>query len=71
VDLHNGLIIIIPGVSRADQKWLFERALSAVAQGSSDIINMLIEVLTDGSVHMRKWTKSEHDMAHVSSPEWA
>ena len=71
VDVHSSLIIIIPDVKRADQRWLFEKALGMIAQRNNDIVNMLVEVLADGSVHARKWTRSDHDIAHISSPKWS
>src|SRR5712691_12546888 len=39
VDVHSGLIIIIPDVKRADQRWLFEKALGVIAQRNNDIVN--------------------------------
>ena len=69
-DLHNGLIIIVPDTKRADQQRLFGKALDVVSKRNDDLVNKLIEVLLDGSVHIRDWTGQNHDIGHISSPKW-
>jgi predicted nuclease of predicted toxin-antitoxin system len=69
-ELHNGLIIIVPDAKRLDQRRLFVSALAEIDRRNNDIVNMLIEVLVDGSVHVRKWTRLGYDLEHISSPKW-
>jgi predicted nuclease of predicted toxin-antitoxin system len=47
LDLHAGLIVIIPNVTPTVQRELFERALSEVTR-LPDLINKVIEVDVDG-----------------------
>jgi predicted nuclease of predicted toxin-antitoxin system len=70
-DLHNGVIIVVPNVDRDDQIDLFQRALDVVVQLGADTANKIIEVLLDGSVHVRAWTSGDHDPEHVHQPRWA
>jgi hypothetical protein len=70
VSLHNGLIIIVPSVEREEQVRLFEIALNAVRDLNDDLVNKVVEVLRDGSVHVRKWTSEEHDIGHIDNPRW-
>jgi hypothetical protein len=70
VDLHSGLIIIVPDTKRADQQVLFATVLDLVASRNDDLVNLLVEVLPDGSVHCREWTAQNHDIGHVSNPRW-
>jgi hypothetical protein len=68
--LHNGLIIIVPDTKRTDQQRLFVKVLDVVTEPNDDLVNKLIEVLVDGSVHVRDWTSQNHDIGHISNPEW-
>ncbi len=70
VALHNGLIIIVPNVDRADQIRLFSIALEAALQLGDDVVNKIVEVLRDGSVHVREWTSERHDIGHIDNPRW-
>jgi predicted nuclease of predicted toxin-antitoxin system len=70
VDLHSGLIIIVPDTKRADQQVLFATVLDRVASRNNDLVNLLAEVLPEGSVHCREWTAQNHDVGHVSNPRW-
>jgi hypothetical protein len=67
---HNGLVIIVPAVKRGDQQRLFETALEFVADRNDDLINKVVEVLMDGTVHIREWTSEDHDIKHISTPKW-
>jgi predicted nuclease of predicted toxin-antitoxin system len=53
VDLHNGLIVIVADTKRTDQQRLFVKVLDVVTEPNDDLVNKLIEVLVDGSVHVR------------------
>jgi hypothetical protein len=64
------LIIIVPDTKRADQQRLFGRALDVISKRNDDLVNKLIEVLLDGSVHVRDWTSQDHDIGHISNPDW-
>lgn len=70
IDLHNGLIIIVPHTKRADQQRLFAKVLDAVFKRNDDLVNKLIEVLLDGSVHTKDWTSKDHDIGHIANPRW-
>jgi hypothetical protein len=56
LEVHNGLIIIVPRVRRPEQVRLFELALDSAARQDS-LVNMLIEVHADGTVEVRNWAK--------------
>ena len=68
LQVHNGLVIIVPAVKRLTQQRLFEKALDAFANLTDGSINKLVEVLLDGSVHVRQWTAENHDVGHISNP---
>lgn len=68
--MHNGLIIIVPNVERADQIRLFEIALDATLALGDDIVNKIVEVLRDGNVHVSEWTSETHDIGHIDNPVW-
>jgi predicted nuclease of predicted toxin-antitoxin system len=54
LDLHPGLVVILPAVKQPRQSELFRQALAAIDQ-QRDIINKLIEVDADGVVTIRDW----------------
>lgn len=54
LDLHPGLVILLPSVERLDQMTLFERAVDAVVS-MPDALNKLIEVTADGTVCISDW----------------
>jgi predicted nuclease of predicted toxin-antitoxin system len=56
LEVHNGLIIIVPAALRAEQRRLFGIALDTAEQQDS-LINLLIEVHADGTVDVRDWSK--------------
>lgn len=71
--LHPGLVILLPQKPNnrgRHQAALFEKALAVCADRRDDLVNCLIEVLTDGSVHVRPWHVDDHDLSHISKPEW-
>ena len=69
-ELHSGLVIIVPNVEREPQIQLFSQVLDHLA-GMNDLpTNKIIEVLGDGSIHVREWTSSDHDIGHVANPSW-
>jgi predicted nuclease of predicted toxin-antitoxin system len=70
LDIHNGLIIIVPNVERNEQMRLFDQALETALSLGEDIVNKLIEVLRDGSVHVTEWTSERHDIGHIDNPFW-
>jgi hypothetical protein len=69
--VHNGLIIIVPSVRPAIQRVLFARALDAVSERNDDIVDQVVEVLLDGSVHVREWASEAHDVEHIERPTWS
>jgi hypothetical protein len=68
--MHNGSVIIVPAVKRLAQQQLFENALDAFANLDDGFVNKVIEVLMDGSVHIREWASGNHDINHISGPSW-
>lgn len=69
-EVHNGLIIVVPNVERDHQIALFGLALDAVAALDADATNRVVEVLVDGSVHVRAWTSQDHEIGHIDGPSW-
>ena len=72
-DIHPGLVILIPEPrkdTRLDQVRLFEKALEALGAMNENLTNKLLEVLADGSVHIRGWDVDEHDFGHINNPKW-
>jgi hypothetical protein len=69
-EVHNGLVVIVPALDRLGQQRLFEKALDALANLNDDLANKVVEVLSDGSVHIREWTSKDHDIGHISDPRW-
>jgi hypothetical protein len=49
---------------------LFEKAPEAFAVMNDDLVNKVMEVLADGSVHVREWNADDHDIGHISNPDW-
>jgi hypothetical protein len=60
LEVHNGSIVIVPAVDTEEQIRLFGIALDA-AERQDSLINLLIEVHTDGSVDVRTWAKDAVD----------
>jgi hypothetical protein len=60
LDMHNGLIIIVPAVDLDEQCVLFRIALDT-AERQDTLLNLLIEVHADGTVDVRDWSKLEPD----------
>lgn len=69
-EVHGGFIIIVPRTSRARTNELFVLALDHLLEMNEDLVNQVIEVLEDGSVHVREWTADEHDLGHINHPSW-
>ena len=60
LEIHDGLVIIVPTVQRADQMRLFDLALDRMAE-LPDTVNLLIEVQADGEVTVRPWPGNAGD----------
>jgi predicted nuclease of predicted toxin-antitoxin system len=58
LEVHNGLIIIVPAVDLDEQCVLFRIALDT-AELQDSLINLLIEVHADGTVEVRNWSKPD------------
>jgi predicted nuclease of predicted toxin-antitoxin system len=56
LEVHAGLIIIVPNVAAEEQCSLFGIALDA-AERQESLINLLIEVHADGTVEVRNWAR--------------
>ena len=70
-EVHGGLIVIVPmSRDREEQLKFFAAALDHLETVNEDLVNKLIEVLEDGSVHVREWTLDQHDIWHISQPGW-
>lgn len=48
IELHPGVVFLLPAVRRADQVRLFEAALDHV-RGHPDLVNMALDVAFDGA----------------------
>jgi hypothetical protein len=71
--IHPGLVILMPqapGDQRLHQAGLFEKALDVFVVLNDDLVNKVMEVLADGSVHVREWNADEHDIGHINHPKW-
>jgi predicted nuclease of predicted toxin-antitoxin system len=55
LDVHAGLLVIVPAVRTARQMELFAIALDAIEAARFDTVNQLIEVGEDGTVTMSAW----------------
>ena len=58
LDLHPGLVLILPKVSRDRQKELFRSALAEIGR-RRDIINQLVEVDVEGRVSVLEWPTAD------------
>jgi predicted nuclease of predicted toxin-antitoxin system len=70
LDVHSGLVVVIPMAKRAEQIALFSKALDVLAERNDDLFNQLVEVLPDGSIHFREWSADDHDVGHINKPKW-
>lgn len=55
VDVHAGLLIIVPSCPLDEQENLLGLALDAIAARAGDTINQLCEVQADGRVEFSQW----------------
>ena len=69
-ELHAGLVVIVPQLGQAGQVRLFDRLLDQLAEAPDDLVNRLIELLADASLHVREWTLQQHDPSHITAPSW-
>lgn len=58
LEVHAGLVIIVPAVKKPDQKRLLGVALDAVEARGFDVGNLLCEVHADGRVEFSTWAAS-------------
>lgn len=69
LNIHGGLIILIPFVDRDRQIVLFTKVLDVLASRVDDLVNTLVEVLADGAVHVTDWSSGGADTDHIESPD--
>ena len=55
LDIHAGLLVIIPSVPMAEQARLFNLVLDAIEASGADPVNQLVEVHADGRVEISAW----------------
>lgn len=55
LEIHAGLLIILPAATAAVQMALFVRALAAIEPARTDLIGQLVEVDETGEVTIRAW----------------
>jgi predicted nuclease of predicted toxin-antitoxin system len=65
--VHDGLIIVVPVVPRAEQISLFEAVLNFLPL-LPDTVNKLIEIFSDGEIRVRDWSSADSDPRYVRSP---
>jgi predicted nuclease of predicted toxin-antitoxin system len=73
IEIHPGLVILIPQAPNnrgPHHAALFEKALDAYAAMNDDLVNKVMEVRADGSVHVRDWNADDHDIGHINNPTW-
>lgn len=69
-DIHPGLVILLlqsPQNQKVHQIAVFEAALKTFAAPNADLVNKLLEVRSDGSVHIREWNAQQHDINHINN----
>jgi predicted nuclease of predicted toxin-antitoxin system len=72
IEFHPGLVILIPQAPEnrgQHQAALFEKALDAYAAMNDDLVNKVMEVRADGSVHVREWNADEVTSTIRSGPD--
>lgn len=62
VDLHAGLLIVVPSRRYEEQRRLVGIALEAIEATKFDTVNQLIEVSADGVVTMSEWPFTSGNM---------
>ena len=55
VDVHAGLLVIVPSAKQPEQCRLFTIALDAIEAAGEDMTCQLVEVFADGRVAMSRW----------------
>ena len=61
----------VEGASTLRKQELMFSILKVRADTGNEIMGQgTIEVLQDGSVHVRDWSAELHDVGHVSNPRW-
>ncbi len=73
IEVHPGLVILIPQAPEnrgQHQAALFEKALDAYAAMNDDLVNKVMEVRADGSVHVREWNAARAPPNHRTSTEF-
>jgi hypothetical protein len=70
LEVHAGLVILLPKGTRDRQMALFQKALDVYSARNDDLVNKLIEIASDSSVHIRDWNAGDHDIGHIDDPKW-
>lgn len=55
VEVHAGLLIIVPAVPKRRQQELLGRALDELAADGFDLVNQLVEIEEDGTITRSQW----------------
>jgi predicted nuclease of predicted toxin-antitoxin system len=55
IDIHAGLLVIVPSVAIARQAELFNAALDAIIAAGGDLTGELVEVAADGTVTITRY----------------
>lgn len=55
VEVHAGLLVILPSVRKDDQRRLFGAALDAIIAAGADLTGELVEVARDGTVRFVRY----------------
>lgn len=67
IDVHDGLLVIVPMLEREDQLRVMRIALDHIAT-LDDTVNQLLEVFSDGSVRVTPWSAEDHSRAYIDAP---
>ncbi len=69
--VNGGFVIIVPRIERDRIDKLFEMALDRLIEMNEDLVNKVVEVLEDGSVHVREWNQKIMTSAILTIPHGA
>ena len=70
-EMHCGLIIFAHQVNLMTQKILFNNVLDMIGIWMENPVSKLIEIELSGNMHIREWSRENHDISHISNPNWS
>jgi predicted nuclease of predicted toxin-antitoxin system len=67
LDIHSGLIILVPSVKKDLQIKLFLIAFEYLLSGA-DLVNKLVEVFSNGDLRVTDWSAATYGVSFIKSP---